>query len=73
MYVFDDVNCIGIEKFIMQCLYRCVQYIDCSYINDVGVICINEMFKGMLCQSSVLNRWLYVILVYKICLVRGYN
>lgn len=56
MYMFDDVNCIGIENFIIQCLYRGVQYIDCSYINDVGVICINEMFKGMLCQCSVLNR-----------------
>lgn len=73
MHVLDDVNCTGTEKSIMQCSHRGVQHTDCSHINDAGVTCINEMPKGMLCQCSVPNRWLHVILVYKNCLVRGYN
>lgn len=73
IHMLDDVNCTGTEKSIMQCLHRGVQHTNCSHINAAGVTCINDMPKDMLCQCSIPNRWLHVFLVYKICLVRGYN
>lgn len=37
--LMDNVNCIGSERFLVLCLFCGFGYYDCSYGEDVGVVC----------------------------------
>lgn len=37
---FDEMGCSGNELFLFDCCYNIIGSYDCSYSEDVGVVCI---------------------------------
>lgn len=58
--LLDDVNCIGTENSILQCLHKGLRSADCRHDKDAGVTC-----KGVQSADILRGKHLYSMVIIR--------